>query len=193
MDEKKQKLESIKSALRESLKDRLSFDKTKAEILSWLSQFRFPNYPNASNWEECLESFPDPSPDCKTPKDGLKLRFLLKLFTSDHRYIISVIECFDADAQGVGILSVHVNIDKTEYNLQKTLELTYKNSFDSSLKPKQTLFVEPFNEQSFLISLQNAGNAILGNELVGISTSKSLPTIKNIVPQKVTFPDTEEI
>jgi len=190
MNEKREKLENIKKAIKDSFKEKLDFEKVKNEILLWLSHFDFPSYENASNWEECLESFPDPTPDCKRPTEGLKLRFLIKLYTSEHRYIVSVIECFDSDALGVGILSVHVNIDKIEYNLQKTLELTYKNTFDNSLKPKQTLFVEPFNLSTFSDSLHNVCNAILGNELLGKSKAKELPTIKNVIPQKVTFPDT---
>ncbi len=192
MNVKRQKLENIKSAIKESFKETLDFAQTKDVFLHWLSQFDFPAYPNAENWEECLESFPDPSVDCKIPKDGLKLRFLLKLFTTNHRYVISIIECFDADAHGIGILSVHVNMDEIEYKQQKTLELTYKNSFDSSLKPRQTLFVEPFKSETFLDSLQNAGFSILGNELVGKMSTKTLPIIKNIVPQQVTFPETED-
>ncbi len=185
-----QKLKEIKEAVKDSNRDSMDFKRIKDEFLLWLSQFNFPEYTDAVSWEECLETFPDLSQDTPKPTEGLKLRFLLKLYTVNHRYIVSVIECFDADAHGKGILTVHVNIDQTEYNLQKTIELTYKDSFDNSLKPKQTLFVEPFDTNSFLDSLNNAGLAILGNELTGSMSHKELPTIKNIVPRKVSFPDT---
>lgn len=191
MDDTKQKLAKIKKAIIASHRESLDFNYTKEMLLLWLSQFDCPAYPHASNWDECLETFQDPSDDCKIPTEGLKLRFLLKLYTTNHRYIISIIECFDIDAHGKGILSVHVNLDQTEYNLQKTIELTYKDSFDNSLKPKQTLFVEPFDLNALIDSLNNAGLAILGNELMGDMTRQELPTIKNNPPQQVTFPETE--
>ncbi len=191
MSDSREKLKKIKTAIINSNIERFDFERTKDELLLWLSQFKLPAYPDCSNWEECLESFEDPISESKRPSEGLKLRFLLKLYTTNHRYIISIIECFDLDANGVGILSVHVNIDQLEYNLQKTIELTYKDSFDNSLKPKQTLFVEPFNTETFLESLNNVGLSILGNELTGSMPTKELPTVKNIVPQKVTFPEIE--
>ena len=191
MNDTRQKLKEIKKIIKDSNQDSMDFDRTKDEFLLWLSQFKFPEYADAVNWEECLETFPDPPENSKKPTEGLKLRFLLKLYTSNHRYVVSIVECFDADAQGRGILTIHVKIDQTEYNLQKTIELTYKDSFDNSLKPKQTLFIEPFHANTFLDSLNNAGLAILGNELTGSMSHKELPTIKNMVPKKVSFPETE--
>lgn len=191
MSNTKEKLKQIKEAIQVSSKPQFELDRVTDELLFWLSQFKFPPYPNAHSWEECIEIFSDPEENFIKPTEGIKLRLVLKLYTTEHTYIISIIECFAPDAVGVGILSVHVNIDHLEYSLQKTIELTYKHSFSDTLSAKQTLYVESFTTETFLESLTNAGIIILGNELRGENKKSDLPILKKTTPTICNFPESE--
>lgn len=191
MSNTREKLKKIRSAIRASHKDIMNIELIRAELIDWLSQISFPAYPNAASWEECIVTYPEKNDKKVPPGDGIKLRLSLKLYTTQHHYLLSIIECFNPDASKVGILTIHVNWDEKEYNIQKSIETSYKQQFEDSLHARQTIWAQSFYFTEFCEALNSCALAILGNELLGSSEDKNRQTIKHPPSIKTSFPKSE--
>lgn len=187
----KEKLHSIKAAIKAAHRDYMSLERTKSDLLDWLCQLKFPAYPNASGWEDCITMYPDKDPDAPRPNEGIKLRFTLKLYTYEHRYLISIIECFDPDSSNVGIITVHMNWDEKEYNLQKTIETSYKQFFQDSIRAKQIIWAQSFYFDELYEALNCCAMAILSNELKGGIKETDKNIVQHSHPLKASFPEHE--
>lgn len=167
MRDYRQKLKQIRKEIRKNAKT-LDFDFLKSEFLDWLSEVNFPDYPACQNWIDCLKIFPAPSDEfILNNTSGTYLRLALKLYTSNNKYVISVIQCLAPGAEDVGIITVFVNWNQTEKKFQEKLERSYANKFEDILKAKHTIWAQNFRQVEFHEALDKCAIAILGNELKG--------------------------
>jgi len=164
----------------------------KERILDWLRQFRLPDYPGVSTWEECLRVFDDQPATDESDQVGVRLRYALRLFTSANKYLISIMECLGDDAQGVYIICVHANWKEDEQKLQQMVRERYAGSPGGALTAINTVWVQNFRENDIGDALGSCAVAILGNELKGEPpVEHSGQPLKNLFPVTTSFPERE--
>ncbi|MBN1212828.1 MAG: hypothetical protein JXA92_09655, partial [candidate division Zixibacteria bacterium] len=164
-------------------------DEVKEEFLAWLAEVKFPAYPDAKSWEECLQVFP-PDPEEKQLDSGRRIRLALRLYTRENQYLVMLSENLAPESRGVYSLSVHVNWRDKEKHLQRLVEETYTGHFEDSLRSKHTLWAQTVRVEDIQDALGNCATAILGNELVGRKESKIDKTTINKPQQtKLHFPE----
>lgn len=185
-------IEKVKKAIKEEFKQAqplMDTEDVKQGLLDWLSPIKFPDYPEASSWEECIRIFP-PKPEDQKRKSGLEIRLALRLHTSKNTYLICIMECFDPDARGVYLMSTHINWKPDEWQLQKDIEEHYFGKFKDMPRSRHIIWAQTFRPKEMQEALNASAVAILGKELVGeqLSDSKEEP-VKTPLSQSVNFPD----
>ena len=164
-------------------------DEVKEVFLDWLAEIKFPAYPNAASWEECLKVFP-PEPEEKELESGRRIRLALCLFTRENQYLLTLSENLDPTSRGIYSLSVHVNWQEKEKQLQKLVEETYTGHFEDTLRAKHTLWAQTVRVEDIREALNNCAVAILGNELVGRRENKiDKSKISKPQPSEINFPE----
>jgi len=178
----------LKNEIQQSL-PLMDIDEVKTEFLAWLAEVRFPACPDAASWEECLQVFP-PEPEEKQLESGRRIRLALRFYTRENQYLIALSENLAPESRGVYSLSIHVNWQEKEKQLQKLVEETYTGHFEDSLRAKHTLWAQTVRVEDIQEALSSCATAILGNELVGRKENKIDKTTVNKPQQtKLNFPE----
>jgi len=166
----------------------MDIDKIKQEFIDWLAQLRFPGNPGAAYWEDCVRVFRS-DPKEELPKTGLLVRLALRLYTTENRYLIAIMECLDPESNGVNILTTHVNWKNEEWQMQKTVDEGYTGKFIDMLRPKHTIWAQTIREGELREGLNSCAIAILGNELISEpQTQTSGEPIDPRYPLRTRFP-----
>lgn len=150
----------------------MDISEIKKDFLEWLSQVKFPPYPNATSWENCLRVFP-PAKDEQELDSGRRVRLVLPLQTKENLYAISIIENLEPSNRGVYTLTVHVNWKQDEWHKQKIVEIGYKGEFIDAPKARHTIWAQTVRPGFLWEGLNACAIAILGNELVGSTPIRS--------------------
>lgn len=168
MTDPRKKLNSIRKAIKLNA-SYLDFKDLKVEIVNWLSLVKFPDYQGVDNWSDLIKEFPAHSDedDSGIDKATVVLRLALRLYTTQHQYVISIMECLGEGAEGIGIITLHVNWQEYEKNIQQRVDLCYKNKFDDILRAHHALWTQTFRQDDFVEGLNNCAMTILSNELKG--------------------------
>jgi hypothetical protein len=167
----------------------IDVDAVKKEVLEFLTQVKFPGYPDADSWDEAVKTFPATVEE-QEMLDGRRLRLAFRLFTKTNQYLISIIESLHIQGRGVYIMCVHVNWQTTEKRIQKNLEETYTGEFKDTLRTKHTIWAETFRSEELKNALTDCFIAILGYELVSVTDSQANKRpIKNILPVSLEIPE----
>ena len=164
----------------------------KKDFLLWLADLRFPGYPNASSWEDCLRTFP-PTAEEGSLVEGRKIRLALQLYTSENQYVISIIENFEPSSRGTYSICVHVNWKIDEWRKQKALESGYTGKFDDLPKARHVIWAQTFRLGGLLAALNACAIAILGNELTGSPRARAIgETLQHPGPASLNVPTRQE-
>ncbi|MCK5128056.1 MAG: hypothetical protein KAR42_17500 [candidate division Zixibacteria bacterium] len=150
----------------------MDIEKIKKQFLGWLAKLNFPAYPEKETWEDCLNIIPH-NEGGKNLESGVKIRLSLTLYTQANKYLLSIMECFDPEARGYYIFTVHTNWDENEKRLLKRIDNQYVKEFDGSLKAKHTVWAQTFSEDKLHEALDAGAVAILSHELIGAPLEKT--------------------
>ena len=184
-------IEIIKDAIKREFKQSrplMDTEDTKQTLLDWLTQIKFPAYPKASSWEECIQIFPS-KPEDQKRESGLDIRLALRLYTKENTYLICIMECLNPESRGIYILTTHINWKADEWQVQKDIEERYLGEFNDMPRSRHIIWAQTFRPKELQEALNASAIAILGHELVGehISDSKEEP-VKTPFSQSVNFP-----
>jgi len=182
--------EAIAKKLRKEIK-LMDVDEVKKEVVEWLDDIPYPEYPNKNSWAECVTTYPA-KPEDKELESGIRLRISFKLYTADNEYLVSMLESLSPESRNTYFLTVHLNWKKHEKLVQEKIEMNYRGHFDDILKAKHTVWAQTFEMPEIREALGNAAKAILGLELKG-----DPPEITGGIPIQVPlvkthFPPSEE-
>lgn len=170
----------------------MDLEKTKGELLDWLAQVKFPNYPGKGCWDDCIQTYPAAKGDEKLD-EGLKIRLSLLLYTKTGRYVVSLMECLDPTSRETYILTCHMGWKEQERQIQEHLEQSYMGSFADVLKARHTLWVQTFKQGELGEAMDSCARAILGEELVGEPVKKETGERLSVTPSRQTvFPGVGE-
>ncbi|MBN2227073.1 MAG: hypothetical protein JW763_06880 [candidate division Zixibacteria bacterium] len=186
--------DSARKAVLNELKKReplMDIESVRQELLDWLEQIPFPDYPDASNWRDCIKTFPADEND-QDSDSGLRVRLALRLFTAHNRYVVSLMESLDPGSRGVYILTAHVNWKEDERKRQMMVDRGYIGHFDDVLKARHTIWAQTVRRGEIHEGLNACAAAILGNELTGTCRNEIEGTRVTIGPvQPVKLPEPE--
>nr|MBN2276622.1 hypothetical protein [candidate division Zixibacteria bacterium] len=157
--------EALAKKLRQEMK-LMDVEEVKKDLVEWLEQIPFPNYPGAASWADCIKTFPA-KPEEQQMESGMRLRVNFRLYTDDNEYLVSFLESLNPNSRGKYILTVHVNWQKQEKQIQEQLETIYFGKFDDGLKAKHTIWAQTIEKEQIRAALDSCAIAILGNELQG--------------------------
>lgn len=141
-----------------------ALEKIRKELNGWLTELKFPSYPDATSWQDVLLEYKQTPEDFDAQK-GVKVRFALKLYTTENQYLVSIMESLGAIDVGNHVLTVHVNWQSEELRKRRTLEETYGSHFNEMLKAKHTIWAQSFRDGKLTEALNAGMIAILGHEL----------------------------
>ena len=186
--------DNTRKAVLDELKKReplMDIESIRSELLDWLEQMPFPDYPDVDGWIKCIRAFPADEGEQESGT-GLRIRLAVRLFTSHNRYIISVMESLDPGSRGVYILTAHVNWKEKERKKQMMIDRGYIGHFDDVLKARHTIWAQTVRQGELHEGLNACAAAILGNELTGRCLDDVEGTRVTIgPPQPVNLPDPE--
>lgn len=184
-----EKISKLKKAINNNNKKKFQLDETVASLLDWFSQIQFPHYPDAEYWNDIVTVFPDHPNEAEVPSDGLKIRISLKLYTATNAYMITILECLNNDANDINIITVHVNWDETELQVEESLGKKYNKQFTDMLKAKHTIWAQTYRLLELHTALDSCMMAIMGHELKGTAPKTQKEILKHPLHQKAEFPD----
>jgi hypothetical protein len=167
----------------------MDIDAIRDEVLGWLEQMRCPD--KNENWADCLVITP-PLPEERELESGLRIRIRFRLFTEKNQYLVSIMESLDPVSRGNYILATHVNWQEKERQLQKQVENAYKGKFEDILKARHTIWIQTFRKGELFDGLNSCAVAILENELVEKSRSRSDAAVLKVHPIITSFPDQDK-
>ena len=160
----------------------------KKVLLEWLMQWNRPDNPNSNNWNDLVQEFPaDPGDNELT--SGTRMRLVVRLATSENRYLIAILESLDPNSRGVYFISVFVNWKEDEYRFQHVVESSYAGHFDGTLKAKHTLWAQTFRQRELLDALNSCAVAILGHELIVPPIDETPDMVKRRPGEIPSFPE----
>lgn len=166
--------------------------KIQAELYDWLSELKFPGNNSASSWEEAVIEY-EITPEDLEAKEGVRVRFAIKLYTQENQYLISILESLNPIDAGNFILTVHVNWQALELRKRQVLEETYGANFDGNLKPKHTLWAQSFIEGELAPALCAGAVAILGHELKPAPPKEKIgQMVQPVTNQVPSFPKADQ-
>jgi hypothetical protein len=177
-------LERVKNAIKAQIKEELSahplmdVETVKTDLLDWLAELKLPSGCKAASWAELIHVFPAGPEDVERTA-GVRVRLALRLDTRDNKYIISIMECLNRDSRRVYLISVHVNWNVSERQVQKLIDEKYRGHFDDVLRARHSLWAQTFRAGELGDALDSCIKAILSNELVA-----ALPQNPEVEPLK---------
>ncbi len=187
--------EEFKQAIKKQMmkiQPRMDINEVKQELLDWLEQLDFSFPGEMESWMDRIKVFP-PEPGETEMESGVRMRLLLRLYTQENRYLLSIMECLDPNARGAWLISVHVNWKINEWRMQKALEKSYRGKFDDSLKARHTVWAQTVLPGGLWDALNSCALAILANELVAepLTPLESTP-VRSTTPVNPGFPSPDQ-
>ncbi len=169
------KLEQLKNGIRaqaaaeRAARPLMDVDQVREELLGWLALLTLPAGLASDSWEDQIRVFPADERDLEADI-GIRVRLALRLCTPENRYLISIMECLEADSRGTYLIGAHVNWKLDELKKQQRVDREYRGTYDDLLRSRHTLWAQTFRAGELGEALNSCAVAIMNNELVAEPT-----------------------
>lgn len=173
----------------------MDIEEVKKELLQWLEELKLSPTSESMDWEGRIKVCPADAVDHELDS-GTRVRLSLRLDTQKNRYLISIMESLNIYSRENYILSLHVNWNETERQMQRMVDQAYTGGFADTLKAKHVLWAQTFRMGGLSEALNHCAAAILGNELTAETTTEDhdrTPTLSVFPTVKVGFPRQDDI